>query len=176
MKKALLVFAALMTVATMTGCNSSTPAKASAPVVKKATARVQVGVDGTTIEQKNVKKRLEEDSKVGAIKHLYVISAYSGQTIIHSVVKGKVTSSGKRLTTPVKFSRGDRGSAYGDFITPRMGDDGTYGSSVPYLYWWDTAGKYHQHFVSGGQIIHVSDQPFKAKAVIMNVEVSSVTQ
>ena len=65
--------------------------------VKKATAHVKVGGDGNTNEQRNVLKRLEMDNQPGSIKHLYVISAMSGQTIIYSTVKGKVTSSGKRL-------------------------------------------------------------------------------
>lgn len=153
------------------GCNAP-PAPQPEPTVKKATANVEVGADGMTSEQVNVKRRLEEDNKIGAIKHLYIISAYSGQTILYSTVKGKVTSSSKRLTSPVSFVRGLGGGGYrADFIAPRMSDDGTYGSSVPYLYWWDTAGKYHQHYPSGGQIIHVSDQAVRAKSVTMNVEV-----
>ena len=173
MKKILTVLFLAGTVV-MAGCNSNTT---STPVVKKAVARVVVGADGNTVEQTNVKKRLEEDSRIGATKHLYIISAYSGQTIIYSTVEGKVTSSGKRLT-PTMVSQDDyyipvviNGVSRG--TEQVMGDDGTYGSSVPYLYWWDTAGKYHQHFVSGGQIIHISDQPFRAKSVIMNVEVQN---
>ena len=49
-------------------------------------------------------------------------------------------------------------------------DDGTYGGSVEYLYWWDSTGRYHQHYVSGGQIIHISNEPLAVKRVILNLE------
>ena len=152
--------------------------------VKRATVKVETQADGLTTEQQNVKNRLLIDNKVGSIKHLYVISAYSGQTLIYSTVKGKVTSSGKRLT-PVTVSSLDGDYVDRDFngmpvsvngskkrTTEVLQDDGTYGSSIPYLYWWDTRGIYHQHYVSGGQIIHVSDQPVSVKSVIINMEVS----
>jgi prepilin-type N-terminal cleavage/methylation domain-containing protein len=138
--------------------------------VTKATAKVTVGSDGMTTEQRNIKKRLEEDNKPGVIKHLYLISAYSGQVIFYSTVDGKVTSSSKRISNSVALQRGDRGEWNGDFVVPSMQDDGTYGSSMPYLYWWDTKGVYHQHYVTGGQIVHVSAQPIAVKSVIINME------
>ena len=152
--------------------------------VKKATAHVKVGGDGNTNEQRNVLKRLEKDNQPGSIKHLYVISAMSGQTIIYSTVKGKVTSSGKRLTpSSVAASDGQYvGSSFngvpiniGDRslrTTEVLQDDGTYGSSVPYLYWTDTKGIYHQHYVSGGQILHVSSEPLSVGRVMINMEMS----
>ena len=51
-------------------------------------------------------------------------------------------------------------------------DDGTYGHSSEYLYWWDTKGVYHQHYVSGGQIVHVSSQPLAVKGIIINMELT----
>jgi hypothetical protein len=148
--------------------------------VTQQTATVQVGSDGLTVEQRNVRDRLSMDNKPGSIKHLYVISAYSGQVILYSTVKGKVTSSGKRLTpTTVAVVGGEYHAK--DGVTVEIAgnqystgevlqDDGTYGSSVEYLYWWDVQGRYHQHYVSGGQIIHISDQPIPVKSVIINIE------
>ena len=52
-------------------------------------------------------------------------------------------------------------------------DDGTYGSSDEYLFWWDTKGIYHQHYIEDGQIIHISDQPIAVKSVIINMELTS---
>lgn len=66
--------------------------------IKKATVKVLTDAEGYSIEQRNVMTRLERDNKPGSIKHLYVISAMSGQVLLYSTVKGKVTSSGKRLT------------------------------------------------------------------------------
>ena len=49
-------------------------------------------------------------------------------------------------------------------------DDGTYGSSAPYIYWFDQRGAYHQHFFTSGQIIKVSDQPVAVRNIIINLE------
>ena len=186
MKFTSIVFAfILLSACCLTGCDlpESTPVK-SASGVEKATVQVQVGSGGLTIEQKNVIDRLLIDNKPGSIKHLYIISAYSGQTIIYSTVRGKVTSSGKRLNpTSVAAADGEMiGSRHNGMIVNIGGvtratsevlqDDGTYGSSVEYLYWWDVQGRYHQHYVSGGQIVHISDQPIPVKSVTINMELS----
>lgn len=132
--------------------------------------------NGLTIEQENVRDRLILDNKPGAIKHLYVISAFSGDVLLYSTVRGKVTSSGKRLSPLTVIGNGHAGYMEG-FAIPSLGqrtaevlqDDGTYGSSIEYLYWWDARGVYHQHYVSGGQIVHVSDQPLRVARVIINL-------
>lgn len=162
------------------GCTSSTPTSAAG--IKQTHADISPGSDGLTVEQRNVKMRIEQDNKPGAIKHLYVLSAYSGQCILYSTVKGKVTSSGKRLTP---YTVKGRDSAINEnlrggqviniggtnYCTEEvLQDDGTYGSSVEYVYWWDQRGVYHQHYVSGGQILHVASEPIPMKSVIINVE------
>lgn len=166
----------------------SKPTPRSDSGVSKASASAKVQASGLTIEQENIKARLELENKPGSIKHLYIVSAYSGDVIIYSTVAGKLTSSGKRLT-PTSVAAGvnnygDLGStdSYGIPIniggaqrTPEvLQDDGTYGSSSEYIYWWDARGIYHQHFPSGGQIIHVSDQPMNWPKIILNLETSSV--
>lgn len=55
-------------------------AKSSSGVTRKAT-QVATDADGWTQEQKNIADRLKVDNTPGAIKHLYIISPYSGQTI-----------------------------------------------------------------------------------------------
>lgn len=153
--------------------------------VQQQSAKVQVGGDGLTVEQRNVRDRLAMDNKPGSIKHLYVISAYSGQVILYSTVKGKVTSSGKRLT-PTQVSSQD-GQYVGNehagthvwigdrwYYSPEvLQDDGTYGSSVEYLYWWDVQGRYHQQYVTGGMILHISDQPIPVKSITINIDASN---
>ena len=181
---------------TLTACIEEGQQQKRKPVsdsgVKKATAKVKTQASGLTVEQENVKRRLETENSPGSIKHLYVISAMSGQTIIYSTVKGKVTSSGKRLTpTTVAAGQHGKGGGYSDGVTygipvqigrrnyrtaEVLQDDGTYGSSIHYLYWWDVQGRYHQHYVSGGQIIHVSDQPIAVGSVIINMEVQEQEQ
>lgn len=139
-------------------------------------SRVEVPTDqsGHTAEQRNIAKRLVEDNRPGSVKFLYIISAYSGQVIFFSTVDGKVTSGGKRLT-PTTVAEG----AYS--IPFRLGgatrytneviqDDGAYGHSGDYLYWWDTQGRYFQYYITGGVIPLISSQQLAVNRVIINVE------
>ena len=149
--------------------------------ITQASADIETGIDGLTAEQRNVKKRLEADNEIGSIKHLYVMSAYSGQVLIYSTVDTKVSSSGKRLSpTSVAAADGQYVGSEHYGIPVNIGgytrrtaevlqDDGTYGSSSPYLYWFDTMGNYHQHYVSGGQIVHVSDEPLAVTDVVIRI-------
>lgn len=164
----------------LSACDIQSSQPKSDSGISKAKAVIQIGSDGFTTEQRNVRDRLALDNKPGSIKHLYIISAYSGQTIIYSTVKGKVTSSGKRLTpTSVHIERGTSAAGFyvsfngnSQWTNEVLQDDGTYGSSIEYLFWWDIQGRYHQHYVSGGQIVHISDQPIPVKSVTINMELS----
>lgn len=93
-----------------------------------------------------------------------------------------MTSGGKRLT-PNTVATDDGQQVSGEFsgmtvnIAGRhyrtnevLQDDGTYGSSCEYIYWFDARDVYHQHFFTGGQIIHVADQPIPVKSVTINLE------
>ena len=167
---------------TSCGTNIGTGEPKSASGVEKVTAKVNTGSDGMSVEQRNIVNRLKEDNTPGAIKHLYVISAYSGQVLIYSTVAGKVTSGGKRLTpTIVAAIDGQYVGSDLSGIPVEIGnrslrtpevlqDDGTYGTSAEYLYWWDAKGVYHQHYVSGGQILHISNQPLAVKSIVLNME------
>jgi hypothetical protein len=177
--KKLLLLLSFVVAPLFTGCDPETPRVAtSASGVRKADTTVQTGSDGLTVEQRNIKGRLAEDNKPGAIKHLYVISPYSGQVIIYSTVKGKVTSGGKRLSPSTIVAGGSgewrqAGFPIGNRETAEiLGDDGVYGNSGDYLYWWDVQGRYHQHYLTGGQILHIADAPLPVKSITINMEVS----
>lgn len=178
MKKQLL---ALSLAATLAGCGPSTPPVAtpvSSSGVSKATTKVRVGSDGLSVEQRNIKERLDRDNKIGSYKHLYIISAYSGDVIIYSTVRGKITSSSKRLSPtsvtdtaakyPMNVGIGGRNYHTNEVIQ----DDGSYGSSVPYIYWFDSKGVYHQHYVTGGSFPHITDAPMTVGKVIINTEIN----
>jgi hypothetical protein len=178
MKLMTIVVAALM----LPSCiEEQTPTTASGSVSKK-TVEVSTDADGWTVEQKNIAERLKRDNVVGAIKHLYVISPYSGQVILYSTVKGKVTSSGKRLTPNTVASTDGQHVSHAHtgmgvningqtkYTTEVLQDDGSYGSSCEYIYWFDSKNNYHSHFFTGGQIIHVSDQPMPVKNITINLE------
>lgn len=163
--------------------DGSTAPPVSTSGVQKAAIKVETDDKGHTTEQNNITARLMQDNKIGAVKHLYVISAYSGQVILYSTVQGKVTSSGKRLSpTTVAAGRGNDAGYWGIpvlignstyYTSEVLQDDGTYGSSDPYLYWFDSKGIYHQHYLSGGQIVHVSSQPIAVKNIIINIEAAN---
>lgn len=166
------------------GCSSrprnSEPVSDSGAV--KASVKINKDANGLTVEQKNVADRLKNDNIPGSIKHLYVISTMSGDVILYSTVRGKVTSSGKRLTPVSVVADASSYESYSGFpiningqerrTSEVLQDDGTYGSSIEYLFWWDSRGTYHQHYPSGGQIIHVSDQPMNFPKIILNLEES----
>lgn len=154
--------------------------------VTKATVKVHTDEQGLTVEQKNIGRRLKNDNEPGSIKHLYLVSAYTGDVILYSTVKGKVTSSGKRLS-PYSVAAGGLGNGanspdyYGikvsiDGIVYRtnevLQDDGTYGHSMEYLYWWDTNDVYRQAYVTGGVMPIISAEPMAFPKVILNVDSS----
>lgn len=138
--------------------------------VREAVAQVPVQANGLTVEQRNIQNRLKQDNQPGSIKHLYIISAYSGQVLLYSTVDGKVTSSGKRLS-PVSKSVIMRGTIESTltYNPDLIQDDGTYGSSSEYVYWWDTKGIYYQHYVTGGEIFIISSQPLAVKQILINL-------
>lgn len=164
---------------TIAGCDSRDSQASSNSGVIQAKPVVALLSNGLTIEQDNVRRRLEHDSKPGVIKHLYIISPFTGDVLIYSTVKGKVTSGGKRLS-PYNVS-GYYNSA-GNFWqgnSVKIGDkeyrtdevlqdDGTYGGSSEYIYWWDANDVYHQQLVGGG-IIHISDQPLHISHALIEI-------
>jgi len=180
MKK--MLFLTIGMVFALTACDQRVQSEpTSASGVTQASVKIKTQSNGLTVEQSNVKARLLLDNKIGSIKHLYIISAMSGDVILYSTVKGKVTSSGKRLHPTSVLVSNDNGYASrrgmkvyinGEkhYTSEVLQDDGTYGSSIPYIYWFDVRGVYHQHYVGGGQIIHVSSEPIAVGKIIINLE------
>lgn len=177
MRKALKIAGLGLAIATclaLAACDRA-PAPESTSGVKKATVHVNTDPNtGLTVEQRNVRDRLVEDNKPGAVKHLYIIAPESGQVLIYSTVRGKVTSSGKRLSPgTTNSSQAVQIGSERHYTNEVLSDDGTYGSSVEYIFWWDAQGRYHQHFFTGGQIIHVSNYPLTVNSVILNMELTT---
>ena len=181
MRKLKMVVLFLMAIIVFTSCNLDTEQQKSDSGVSKATVKVKTDVNGQTIEQKNIIERLQRDNDLGSLKHLYVISSFTGDVMEYSTVKGKVTSGGKRLSP--KTVRGDSYnstqinsnwvSLNGEkHITDEVLDDGgAYGESMSYVYWFDATGNYHQYFPSGGTYLHISDKPLRIKKSNMTFEV-----
>jgi hypothetical protein len=157
------------------GCPQSQP-PTSISGAKQAKTTITTNSAGHTVEQENIIDRIKMDNTPGSLKHLYVFSTYSGQCLLYSPVRGKVTSSGKRLSPSnvralrdeLPFSVNIGGQTF--YTNELLGDDGVYGSSIEYLFWFTPDGVYHQHYLGGGQIVHVSNEPVAVKNVMITIE------
>ena len=174
----------------MCGCVRMEQTPVSSSGVSQKTAKITTDIDGYTVEQKNIVNRLAIDNKPGSVKHLYLVSPFNGRQIFYSTVKGKVTSSQKRLTpktvnwrrngyyddknTNEKFGISDNGIAVS--VNDRwcvtnelIQDDGVYGDSSEYIYFWNENGQYMQLYV-GGLAVVISDQPVAFQDVVLRTE------
>lgn len=106
-------------------------------------------------EIENITKRLQLTSDPGLIGYVVLLNE-SGQPILYTTVKGKVTSGAKRLTKPYEYMGGS--GAYVDSPS----DEGTYGSSNPYVFFWSQSGQYIQwsgHYLYSDKPIRLSVKP-----------------
>jgi len=109
-------------------------------------------------EIENIQKRLELTSKPGAIGFILLLNE-AGQPILYTSVTGKITSSTKRLTDPQQKVGIDCGQYCNETLGDAPSDDGTWGSSDPYIYFWTTGGQYMQW---SGRYLY-SDQPIRTR-------------
>lgn len=118
-------------------------------------ANQTVGNSKENAEQKNIAKRLSLTMNPGQVGYIMLFTQ-AGQPIAYYGVIGKVTSSGKRLTKPWTSCYQTR-DCVGDGTPDGPSDEGTYGKSDEYIYWWDDVDGYHQW---NGNYLY-SDQPFR---------------
>lgn len=104
----------------------------------------------------NIKRRLELTADPGKYGFILLLNQ-AGQPILYEGVKGKVTSGGKRLTSPNK-ALGNGNGGYGA-VMPTPSDEGTWGNSSQYIFYWNTDGVYRQW--DGGYLY--SDQPIRLR-------------
>jgi hypothetical protein len=119
---------------------------------------------GNTVEQQNINDRLNVTQDTTKIMWIHLISL-DGKILRRMPVRNKVTSSSKRLepTQAIamsgEYKRGEYPS-YNGYYTPELiQPDGTYGSSDPYIYWFDPMGRYHQWGTAGGLGYLLTDYP-----------------
>lgn len=177
MKKVILFIAILLAVV---GCKEiERPQQKSDSGVTKANVLVKTNPDGTTIEQRNIMERLKRDNEIGSIKHLYIISSFTGDVLQYSTVKGKVTSGSKRLSPKTVIGNAYQTSTDNanyvliggrEYATDEVLDDGgAYGESGNYLYWFDAQDNYQQYYPSGGTYLHISDKSLRVKKSNMSL-------
>lgn len=149
----LIIFAAILTV----GCKAE-----SAPITQKMTQAQKAKVAAESIsftenaEIDNIKSRLQLTSDPGLTGFVLLMNE-AGQPIMYTGIKGKITSGGKRLTRGQEFARGSRGGYRADIVMDAPSDEGTWGRSSPYIYFWTTQGQYIQW---NGKYLY-SDKPFR---------------
>lgn len=155
-------------------CDINSTQQKSDSGVTKATTAVQTDANGRTIEQENIIERLKRDNLPGSVKHLYIISSYTGDVLQYSTVRGKVTSGNKRLSPKtINNSVGFQGTnGYTNTVTLNgvsyytdevLDDGGAYGESGSYMFWFDAQGNYHQYYPAGGTYVSICDKPQRIK-------------
>lgn len=102
----------------------------------------------------NIKRRLTLTADPGKLGFIVLLNQ-AGQPILYEGVKGKVTSGGKRLTRPDV----DKGSYDHPYVMAAPSDEGTFGQSGEYIFYWNTDDVYRQW--SGSYLY--SDQPIRLK-------------
>ncbi len=154
MKKTLRVMtllAGVVSALSMTACEKTVATKkyvngvaASEKARKKSVQNVMTATEAPVLEvsldRVNIAKRLEQSNDVNHIQWMYLFSD-KGAVIERFAVRGKATSGSKRLNRPVEVKKmTSRSGGYSNtsFIkVPAADEMGTYGSSAPYLFWFD---------------------------------------
>lgn len=117
----------------------------------------------------NIKARLELTSQPGLIGYVVLLNE-AGQPIMYTTVKGKLTSGSKRLTRTQEFTCLESQSSGGMHcdVWDSASDEGTYGSSNPYIYFWTQSGQYVQW---SGTYLY-SDQPIRLSVEPLVIDLS----
>jgi hypothetical protein len=128
------------------GCLEASHTNRSEQAERAATAANSLRFNSNA-EIDNIKHRLELTSQPGLAGYIL---------LMNEAIKGKITSGSKRLTEPMqRWSNGNGGAV----VAPAPSDEGTWGSSNEYIYYWTAAGEYRQW---NGKYLY-SDKPFRIR-------------
>lgn len=152
MKRLSIILACLM----LTACDATPPTTNKQAESRKAIEAAQSIRFDENAEIENIKRRLTLTADPGKLGFILLLNQ-AGQPILYEGVKGKVTSSGKRLT-PVDYHSTD-GAGANNYVRAAASDEGTFGSSDTYVYYWNTDGVYRQW---AGVYLY-SDQPIRLR-------------
>lgn len=133
----------------------------TAPTTKNAQAQKAAAAANSiqfseNSEIDNIKARLELTSNPGQIGFVLLLNEM-GKPVMYTSVKGKITSGQKRLTPGQQTRTADCGEWSCDQLIEAPSDEGTYGSSGPYIFFWTVDGQYIQW---SGKYLY-SDKPFR---------------
>jgi hypothetical protein len=160
-KLAATLFAIVAPLALMgsnSGCNDRDAKFRQADIAKRAADSISFTEN---VEIDNIKKRIELTAQPGLLGFILLMNE-AGQPILYEGVKGKVTSGGKRLTQPDRLVGSDR-------VMAAPSDEGTWGSSAEYIFYWNQNGEYRQY---SGKYLY-SDKPFRLRIEPLVVSVQA---
>ncbi len=147
------------------GCVDDDANKRDVAKVARAAAESLNFADNAEID--NIKNRLKLTSQPGLLGFVVLLNE-SGQPVYYTSIKGKITSGSKRLTRTQWVDDFGAGSA----ITAAPSDEGTYGSSGEYIFFWTTNGQYMQW---NGKYLY-SDKPIRLTVQPLVVSVDEQTK
>jgi hypothetical protein len=155
------IFLAVAAIASLGLAACSEVSAPTAPVKQTQAAKAAAAANSITFSEnaeiENIQRRLELTSNPGQIGFVLLMNEM-GQPVAYMSVKGKITSGSKRLTSPESVIRGD---FCGEYNCARIGvapsDEGTYGTSGEYIYFWTNDGQYVQW---NGKYLY-SDKPLR---------------
>lgn len=155
---------------TLAGCGQPSPTEPQPVKVDQAQKAAEAANSiqySENAEIENIKRRLELTSNPGQIGFILLLNEM-GQPIMYASVKGKVTSGAKRLTAPVQPWEVDKGEFGGTELNASPSDEGTWGSSGEYIFFWTVDGQYIQW---NGKYMY-SDKPFRTsiQPLVLNVK------
>lgn len=169
MWKLIILVAALW----LSACVQETPKAQQTKVAEAAKAAAAANSITFTenAEIENIKSRLKLTSNPGLLGYVVLLNEM-GQPVMYTGVKGKITSGSKRLTASWQLARVDCGQYLCDKDVPSPSDEGTYGTSGEYIFFWTPSGQYIQW---NGKYLY-SDKPFRlsVQPVVVSVEAQEV--
>lgn len=113
-----------------------------------------------SLERRNLRERLLRQNRPNAIGYVYVLGM-NGSYVGYYVIRGKVSSTQSQMTTTSLVQSCGSGSGYSCAVTvPAPGDDGSYGSYEPGIFFFTTDGT----MVTTSMEYMVSDHPLPVHA------------
>lgn len=157
MRKIAIAFAATSALL-LAACDGTQPAPTAKDTQARKAAEAANSIQfSENAEIDNIKKRLELTSNPGQIGFVLLLNEM-GKPVMYTSVKGKITSGSKRLTAPQEMQcLGVAGGGCSTQMIEAPSDEGTYGSSNPYIFFWTVDGQYIQW---SGKYLY-SDKPFR---------------
>jgi len=150
--KNILIASLILSLPILSACDEIAPTNAEIQARKSQAMNESVSYSKNN-EAENILRRRKMFAKEGSIGFITLLNQ-AGQPIAYYTVDDKPTSSGKRLTKPF-----DCVYASCESHRPAPSDEGTWGSSSPYIYFWTTSGQYIQW---SGDYLY-SDQPYRLR-------------